>query len=165
MIDPQRQRGAPQLKLAQQARVDGHVGCVRQRARRGLDGFAEPGDAGVRAALAHALVDGDLERAGALAASELGDGGVELVFLAAAVGVDGSLGFGATEIDAVHPQVLAPQPAPLADAVQGADVHGQRERPRDLHRLKQPPQPRGVGQPAGVDDLLEVPADPQVTVI
>jgi hypothetical protein len=70
-VASERQRGLPQLELAQLAGVHARVGAGGDLARGLLDGLGQLDGVGVRAAFADRLVDRDLKRRRALVAGEL----------------------------------------------------------------------------------------------
>ena len=155
-VAAERQRREPQVLLHEAAELGVGVGGVADRRDGALGGLDEPRRLGQRAGLAHGLVDRDVVDAGALAAAELVEQLARLGGLGEHVLVgDLAADLGAA-VDRVQPPAAAACLAPLEAAVERVHVHGQRERPVDLHRSQQPPELGEVGDRGDVQDALEV---------
>ena len=155
-VAAERQRRAPQVLLHEAAELGVGVGGVADRRDRALRGLDEPRRLGQRPGFAHGLVDRDVVDGGALAAAELVEQLARLGRLGEHVLVGdlaADLGAG---VDGVQPPAAVACLAPLEAAIQGVHVHGQRERPVDLHRLQQPPELGEVGDRGDVEHALEI---------
>ena len=164
-VAAQRQRGLPELELAQLAEVHARVGGGDDLARGLLDGLGELDGVGVGAALADRLVDRDLERRRALVPGQLLEQLAELLLLGEHLVVRRAAAKLGAAVDAEQPAVARLEPGALAQPVQRVDVDRERERPRDLHRVQQPAELGRVGERRDVQRLLEVAVDAQVALV
>ena len=164
-VAAERQRGLPELELAQLAGVHARVGGGDDLAAGLLDRLGELHRVRVGAALADRLVDRDLERRRALVTGELLEQLGELLLLGEHLVVgDAAAQLGAA-VDAEQPPVPGLEARPLAQPVERVHVHGERERPLDLHRVQQPAELGRVRQRRHVQRLLEVAVDAQVALV
>ena len=128
-VTAKRERGLPELELAQLAEVHARVGGGHDLAGGLLDRLGELDGVGVGAALADRLVDRDLERGGALVAGELLEQFAELLLLGEHLVVRGAAAKLGAAVDAEQAPVARLEARALAQAVQRVDVHRERERP------------------------------------
>ena len=162
---PKRQRGLPQLKLAQLPEI--HAGVGRRDDLLGgvLDRLGQRDGVGVGSALADGLVDRDVVGGGALVPGELFEQLAELFLLGEHLVVRCAAAQLGAAVDPEQPAVPRLVSGALAQAVQRMHVHRQRERPCDLHRVKQPAELRRVRERRDVQRLLEIAIDAQVALI
>ena len=164
-VAAERERGLPQLELAQLPEVHARVGGGDDLARGLLDRFGELDRVGVGAALADRLVDRDLERRRALVPGQLLEQLAELLLLGEHLVVGRAAAQLGAAVDAEQAPVARLEARALAQPVERVHVHRQRERPRDLHRVQQPAELGRVGQRRDVQRLLEIAVDAQVALV
>ena len=109
-VAAERQRGLPELELAQLAEVHARVGGGDDLAGGLLDGLGELDRVGVGAALADRLVDRDLKRRRALVPGELLEQLAELLLLGEHLVVRGAAAQLGAAVDAEQPPVARLEP-------------------------------------------------------
>ncbi len=164
-VAAERQRGLPELELAQLAGVHARVGGGDDLAAGLLDRLGELHRVRVGAALADRLVDRDLKRRRALVPGELAQQLRELLLLGEHLVVGRAAAQLGAAVDAEQPPVPRLEARALAQAVERVHVDRERERPLDLHRVQQPPELGRVRQRRHVQRLLEVAVDAQVALV
>ena len=122
-VAAERQRGLPQLGLAQLALVDARVGGGGQLARGLLDRLGELHRVGVGAALADRLVDRQLVDRGALGPGQLLEQLAGLLLLGEHLVVGRAAAQLGAAVDAEQPPVARLVPRPLAQPVERVHVH------------------------------------------